>query len=75
MLVGMEDTISTPIERDARSASRRSLATRFYAWLLRCVERHKQRQRLRALDAHLLDDIGLSRHAAQLEAEKPFWRS
>ena len=34
---------------------------------------HRQRRNLAALDAHLLDDIGVSRAEAQREAERPVW--
>jgi uncharacterized protein YjiS (DUF1127 family) len=34
---------------------------------------HRSRTRLAALDAHLLDDIGLDRSAAQEEANRPVW--
>lgn len=37
-------------------------------------DRHGQRQKLRELDDHMLRDIGLSRAAADHEADKPFWR-
>jgi uncharacterized protein YjiS (DUF1127 family) len=34
---------------------------------------HRSRVRLAALDAHLLDDIGLDRRAAEKEASRPIW--
>lgn len=37
-------------------------------------ERTRQRRRLRALDDHMLRDIGLSRADVEGEAGKPFWR-
>lgn len=33
------------------------------------------RRALRALDPHLLRDIGLSEQSATAEAEKPFWQA
>ncbi len=33
----------------------------------------RQRRALKALDARALDDVGLSRHAAQQEANRPIW--
>lgn len=39
------------------------------------IQRHRTRRDLRALDAHLLRDIGLDWAAAQSEAQKPFWRA
>lgn len=44
------------------------------AWLAFCLERGKQRHGLSELDAHLLEDIGLSRLQALQEAGKPAWR-
>jgi uncharacterized protein YjiS (DUF1127 family) len=37
------------------------------------IERHRSRRALAALDAHLLDDIGVSRADAQRESARPFW--
>jgi len=37
-------------------------------------DRARQRAQLRGLDARLLDDVGLTRMQADLEAGKPFWR-
>ncbi|MBR9973214.1 DUF1127 domain-containing protein [Magnetospirillum sp. J10] len=39
-------------------------------WPQRC----QQRTRLRAMTAHQLDDIGLTRCQAEQESRKPFWR-
>jgi uncharacterized protein YjiS (DUF1127 family) len=36
--------------------------------------RRQTRRDLARLDAHLLNDIGLTRHLAECECEKPFWR-
>ncbi|MEM9580494.1 MAG: DUF1127 domain-containing protein [Pseudomonadota bacterium] len=33
----------------------------------------RTRKSLKHLDAHLLDDVGLSSHQARREAQKPFW--
>ena len=44
------------------------------AWLQAAHERRCQRQALAELDNHALRDIGLSRHQAEREAAKPFWR-
>jgi uncharacterized protein YjiS (DUF1127 family) len=38
------------------------------------VERSRQRHALADLDAHLLDDIGVTRSEAAREIAKPFWR-
>jgi uncharacterized protein YjiS (DUF1127 family) len=41
--------------------------------LLTWHERARQRRHLRALDNHMLRDIGLSRADVESEAGKPFW--
>jgi uncharacterized protein YjiS (DUF1127 family) len=33
----------------------------------------RERRRLRQMDDHLLEDIGLTREVADREASKPFW--
>ncbi len=38
-------------------------------------ERQRQRRALRQLDDRLLDDIGITREAAEREAAKPFWQA
>jgi uncharacterized protein YjiS (DUF1127 family) len=48
-----------------------TLALTVAAWELR----HRTRKHLNDLSQNILTDIGLDRHAAQLEAEKPFWRA
>jgi len=45
-------------------------------WWARVLQRHefaRQRRALLDLDQHLLDDIGLTREQACLEAAKGFW--
>ena len=37
------------------------------------ISRSRQRQHLADLDNHLLEDIGLTRKQAEVEAAKPFW--
>ena len=45
------------------------------AWCyLLWTQRRKSRVRLRELDDHMLNDIGLSPREAFDEARKPFWR-
>jgi uncharacterized protein YjiS (DUF1127 family) len=36
---------------------------------------HQQRRSLAVLDDHLLDDIGITREAADAEAALPFWNA
>lgn len=43
------------------------------ARILRAVELTRQRRQLAQLDPHLLDDIGLSRNDALIEAARPPW--
>lgn len=42
--------------------------------LARCLERSRQRRALAQLDDRLLRDIGLDRHEAEREANRPGWR-
>lgn len=37
--------------------------------------RRRERRALADLDAHMLDDIGMTDLEAQTEASKPFWRA
>jgi uncharacterized protein YjiS (DUF1127 family) len=55
--------------RRAAAAARRPLLSRL--WHMLSVAR--QRQDLRALDAHLLADIGVDREQAEAEADRPVW--
>ena len=41
--------------------------------VLKWEQRQQTRRALKRLDAHLLDDIGLSKRAAQAEGDKAFW--
>jgi uncharacterized protein YjiS (DUF1127 family) len=45
-----------------------------WRWCARCSARSRQRDALLELDARLLDDIGVTRQQANVEAAKPFWR-
>ncbi|MEI7804243.1 MAG: DUF1127 domain-containing protein [Hyphomicrobiales bacterium] len=52
-------------------------AERLVGWFEAASEifqRRRQRQALLELEDHLLDDLGLSRHQAEQEARKPFWK-
>jgi uncharacterized protein YjiS (DUF1127 family) len=42
--------------------------------IVKWEERRRTRKALAQLDDHLLEDIGLTRHQAQLETRLPFWR-
>lgn len=46
------------------------LRTAFAAWR----QRRRSRRELRALDEHMLSDIGLTRGQVEVEASRVFWR-
>lgn len=48
--------------------------TRIGATLYTWQQRANERRALKRLDERLLMDIGLPRHVASEEADKPFWR-
>ncbi len=41
--------------------------------IARLIALQKERRQLADLDQHLLDDIGIDRHKALAEAERPVW--
>jgi uncharacterized protein YjiS (DUF1127 family) len=45
----------------------------FRQWLRKSVALSRQRQNLLELDAHLLQDIGITRKQAISEAQRPVW--
>ena len=45
-----------------------------FAKLVKWEAVRRNRQRLKDLDAHLLDDIGVTRDLAHKEATRPFWQ-
>jgi uncharacterized protein YjiS (DUF1127 family) len=47
---------------------------RFLSWFARCIDRRQQRDALLDLDQRLLNDIGITRYEAVVEARKPFWK-
>jgi len=51
-----------------------SLAVRVAVTSSKWANRARTRKSLRNLDAHLLRDIGLTPDAAEIEANKRFWR-
>lgn len=57
--------------RDGTRIAVRSLCALIRAWHQRVVTRH----RLRAMDSHMLRDIGLPPTDAWDEARKPWWRA
>lgn len=56
-----------------RYATARPAATGLWAAIARMIALHRQRRQLAELDAHLLDDIGVSREDALTEAARPVW--
>lgn len=52
-----------------------SLAVRVAVTSSKWAKRHRTRLALKDLDPHLLRDIGVSPHAADVEANKRFWRA
>lgn len=54
-----------------RSAPVKSIFSTICLWLLRS----ESRRQLQHLNDRMLDDIGISRHQARQEAEKPFWQA
>ena len=57
-----------------RSATCRLVLETLAAFACRCLDRHRQRVDLDALDDAALKDIGLSREDVRRECAKPFWR-
>ena len=49
-------------------------AVKFAVLVTKWDTRQKTRKTLKALEPHLLDDIGLDRTSALTEAAKPFWQ-
>jgi uncharacterized protein YjiS (DUF1127 family) len=62
--------ISSPSALPPLSRAVFALAAVVLTWEMRRATRRD----LRSLDDHLLHDIGLARHRAQHECEKPFWK-
>ncbi len=48
-------------------------APRPWRWIDAAFATYRHRDRLGRLDAHMLDDIGLSARDAHHEANRPFW--
>ena len=51
-----------------------ALAVAFAVVVAKWVQNRNTRLALRQLDAHLLEDVGLTRDAATQEARRVFWR-
>lgn len=56
-----------------RYTTTRPAATGLWTTILRMIALRRQRRQLAELDAHLLDDIGVSRDEALTEAARPVW--
>ena len=61
------------VEALTRSAMIRRQRRSFLALLLDIDTTYRQRRALAEMDAVRLDDIGLTKSEAVLEAQKPFW--
>jgi uncharacterized protein YjiS (DUF1127 family) len=48
---------------------------RFFDSAFECHTRSRERSVLRALDDHMLRDVGLTRADVYREVSKPFWRA
>lgn len=60
------------------SVRRETLANRLLKavlWAEALIERHRQRQALRAMDNRMLQDLGLTQADVDHEANKPAWRA
>lgn len=60
-------------QSDSRERIRDPIWGTFWRWCARCSSRARQREALSSLDDRLLDDIGVTRQQANVEAAKPFW--
>ena len=70
--VGKENAMIR-VEALTRSAMIRRQRRSFLALLLDIDATYRQRRALAEMDAVRLDDIGLTKSEAVLEAQKPFW--
>ena len=61
-------------QSDSRGRIRDPIWGTFWRWCTRCSGRSRQREALSSLDDRLLDDIGVTRQQANVEAAKPFWK-
>lgn len=64
-------TLNGPFLRPSRGNPVARLLATIATW----QQRYELRRHLLEMDAHLLDDIGMSREQAEREAAKPFWRA
>ena len=59
---------------ETRSRGQSDIWDAFWGWCTGCLSRARQREALSSLDDRLLDDIGVTRQQANVEAAKPFWK-
>ena len=64
-------TLTAPVLRIEMVNPLERLVTTVVAW----QQRYEMRRHLLEMEDRLLDDIGMSRAQARLEADKPFWRA
>lgn len=51
-----------------------TVALKAVVTLVKWEERRRTRKALQQLDDHLLRDVGITRHEADMETSRPFWR-
>lgn len=64
-------TIATTTIRTTPKARQTGLLATISHW----PARRAQRRALMAMEPHRLDDLGLTRTEARIEASKPFWKA
>ena len=57
----------------SRHTALRRPAPSLARWISAAIAARRSRRQLSNLQAHLLDDIGVSRNAAENEAKRPIW--
>ncbi|MGO1120763.1 DUF1127 domain-containing protein [Rhodovibrionaceae bacterium A322] len=75
----MATTVITPTASFAAASTRRTgvaavaavILDKLFTW----QARFEQRQQLKALEPHLLSDLGLSQSDVRKELNKPFWQA
>jgi uncharacterized protein YjiS (DUF1127 family) len=65
--------VATAVDRRERGLGIYAMIAQTVSVLLEWQERARQRRQLMALDARMLQDVGLTRADAVREAGKPFW--
>jgi uncharacterized protein YjiS (DUF1127 family) len=76
LITGLTATAEKRLRRqsDRRGRIHDPIWGTFWRWCTRCSSRARQREALSSLDDRLLDDIGVTRQQANVEAARPFWK-